>query len=50
MPTRSTTQQKTAKSKRGFAAMPPEKTKEIAKKGGEHSHGGGRRSSTKEGK
>jgi len=27
---------------RGFAGMDPEKQREIAKKGGEHSHGGGR--------
>lgn len=29
-------------SKRGFAAMSKEKQREIAKKGGEASHGGGR--------
>lgn len=29
-------------SKRGFAAMDPEKRREIARKGGESSHGGGR--------
>lgn len=30
-------------SKRGFAAMDPEKQREIAAKGGRASHGGGRR-------
>jgi general stress protein YciG len=30
-------------SKRGFAAMSPEKQREIASKGGRASHGGGRR-------
>jgi general stress protein YciG len=30
-------------SKRGFAAMGPEKQREIAAKGGRASHGGGRR-------
>jgi general stress protein YciG len=30
-------------SKRGFAAMSPEKQREIAAKGGRASHGGGRR-------
>ncbi len=30
-------------SKRGFAAMNPEKQREIAAKGGRASHGGGRR-------
>ena len=29
--------------KRGFAAMSPEKQREIASKGGKASHGGGRR-------
>jgi general stress protein YciG len=29
-------------SKRGFAAMSPEKQREIASKGGKASHGGGR--------
>ena len=33
-------------SKRGFAAMSPEKQREIASKGGKASHGGGRRPST----
>jgi general stress protein YciG len=33
-----------SKYERGFAGMDPEKQKEIAKKGGEHSHGGGRKS------
>ena len=28
---------------RGFAGMDPEKQKEIAKKGGEHSYGGGKK-------
>jgi len=32
-------------SKRGFAAMSPEKQREIASKGGKASHGGGRKSS-----
>ena len=32
----------TTKSKRGFAAMSPEKQREIASKGGKASHGGGR--------
>lgn len=31
------------KSKRGFAAMDPKKQREIARKGGQASHGGGRR-------
>jgi general stress protein YciG len=31
--------------KRGFAAMSPEKQREIASKGGKSSHGGGRKSS-----
>ncbi len=31
------------KSKRGFAAMDKEKQREIARKGGQASHGGGRR-------
>jgi general stress protein YciG len=31
--------------KRGFAAMSPEKQREIASKGGKTSHGGGRKSS-----
>lgn len=35
--------QKTGTSKRGFAAMSPEKQREIAAKGGRASHGGGRR-------
>ena len=30
-------------SKRGFAAMSPEKQREIASKGGKASHGGGRK-------
>jgi hypothetical protein len=33
----------TGKAKRGFAAMSPEKQREIASKGGKASHGGGRR-------
>ena len=33
---------KTGTSKRGFAAMSPEKQREIASKGGKASHGGGR--------
>ena len=33
----------TGGSKRGFAAMSPEKQREIASKGGKASHGGGRR-------
>jgi general stress protein YciG len=32
----------TGRSKRGFAAMSPEKQREIAAKGGRASHGGGR--------
>ena len=32
------------KSKRGFAAMSKEEQREIARKGGRASHGGGRRS------
>lgn len=32
-----------AKSKRGFASMDPAKQKEIARKGGKASHGGGRK-------
>jgi len=34
---------KTGTSKRGFAAMSPEKQREIAAKGGRASHGGGRK-------
>ncbi len=34
---------KSRPSKRGFAAMSPEKQREIAAKGGRASHGGGRR-------
>jgi len=34
---------KTGGSKRGFAAMNPEKQREIAAKGGRASHGGGHR-------
>ena len=34
------------RSKRGFAAMSPEKQREIASKGGKASHGGGRPSRT----
>lgn len=33
---------KSGGSKRGFAAMSPEKQREIASKGGKASHGGGR--------
>ncbi|NLF82988.1 MAG: stress-induced protein [Candidatus Gastranaerophilales bacterium] len=33
---------------RGFAGMDPEKQREIAKKGGEHSHGGGRHKESEE--
>ncbi len=33
-------------SKRGFAAMSPEKQREIASKGGKASHGGGRRAAS----
>ncbi|HXH52015.1 MAG TPA: KGG domain-containing protein [Sphingomicrobium sp.] len=33
----------TGKAKRGFAAMSPEKQREIASKGGKASHGGGRK-------
>jgi general stress protein YciG len=36
-------QTKSGGSKRGFAAMSPEKQREIAAKGGRASHGGGRR-------
>jgi len=32
----------TGRAKRGFAAMSPEKQREIAAKGGRASHGGGR--------
>ena len=35
---------KSSGSKRGFAAMSPEKQREIASKGGKASHGGGRKS------
>lgn len=35
--------EKSTGSKRGFAAMSPEKQREIAAKGGRASHGGGRR-------
>lgn len=34
---------KSGPSKRGFAAMSPEKQREIAAKGGRASHGGGRK-------
>jgi general stress protein YciG len=34
---------KNGASKRGFAAMSPDKQREIAAKGGRASHGGGRR-------
>ncbi|MGN6155131.1 MAG: KGG domain-containing protein [Sphingomicrobium sp.] len=37
---------KSGSSKRGFAAMSPEKQREIAAKGGRASHGGGRRPSS----
>lgn len=40
--TSKTSAQKGGTSKRGFAAMPKSKVKEIARKGGENSHGGGR--------
>ena len=36
-------QTKSGGSRRGFAAMSPEKQREIASKGGRASHGGGRR-------
>jgi general stress protein YciG len=39
-------QTKSAGSKRGFAAMSPEKQREIASMGGKASHGGGRKSSS----
>ena len=42
MPNRTGNQKSSGQSKRGFAAMPKEKQRAIAKKGGEHSHGGGR--------
>jgi len=32
-----------SRAKRGFAAMSPEKQREIASKGGKASHGGGRK-------
>lgn len=38
---------KSGGSKRGFAAMSPEKQREIAAKGGRASHGGGRRPSAR---
>ena len=38
-----TSTSRTGRSKRGFAAMSPEKQREIASKGGKASHGGGRR-------
>ena len=41
MPTKSAS----SGAKRGFAAMSPEKQREIASKGGKASHGGGRKSS-----
>ena len=37
-------QTKSGGSKRGFAAMSPEKQREIASMGGKASHGGGRKS------
>lgn len=42
MPTSKSGSQKSGTQKRGFAAMSKEKQREIARKGGEHSHGGGR--------
>ena len=36
------TTMKSETSRRGFAAMSPEKQREIASKGGKASHGGGR--------
>ena len=45
MPTKSSASS-TGRSKRGFAAMSPEKQREIASKGGKASHGGGRKSSS----
>lgn len=42
MPTTRSHQEKSGHSKRGFAAMPKEKAREIARKGGKSSHGGGR--------
>ena len=44
-----TVQNKSAGSKRGFAAMTPEKQREIASMGGKASHGGGRPSSSAKG-
>lgn len=42
---RSGNRQKGDTSKRGFASMDPEKQREIARKGGQSSHGGGRKRS-----
>jgi general stress protein YciG len=39
----------TGRAKRGFAAMAPEKQREIAAKGGRASHGGGRRPGSRNG-
>lgn len=40
---------KDGKQLRGFAAMPKEKQREIASKGGKSSHGGGRKPKSAEG-
>ncbi len=39
-------QSKSGGAKRGFAAMSPEKQREIASMGGKASHGGGRKSNS----
>ena len=46
MPTTRSSRSSSGGSKRGFAAMSPEKQREIASKGGKASHGGGRRPSS----
>lgn len=43
-------QVKSGRSKRGFAAMSPEKQREIAAKGGRASHGGGRKPASASGR
>jgi hypothetical protein len=42
MSAKNTSKQDVTSSKKGFAAMPKEKKEAIAKKGWQHSHGGGR--------
>jgi general stress protein YciG len=44
METKMASERASGGAKRGFAAMSPEKQREIASKGGKASHGGGRKS------